>query len=533
MINIFLEEHLAENWYTNQNTYFRGWFFYEGLMYYGEKIKDIDFGNSEIGFKIKIQKFNGNFAIIHKTEEKTFIAVDRIMSFPILYAINDNTFIVNDNIEKILQYKNIKQTDFFCTQEFIATGFVSGNKTLYKDIFMLEAGQYLIVDNHSGKYEVKDYFLHSHSNYYDLSEEQLCKLHDSIVLNVFKRMLESIQGKTIVLFLSGGYDSRLVAVTLKKLNYKKIICVSFGNKNNKEVIVAKSIADELGYKWIRIDNPKRLISEIQITEKFRNFVYKASNGYVLPYMQGLLCYKLVEEGIIPKNSVFVTGNSGDVIEGDQFSDKFQESKKYTKDDIINAIIEKHYMEFGYRFSQKKCFRDFISELIPTKKEYTYEECQDLYEFFNWRQRQAKYVVSDVRCYDDFLGMEWRLPLWDNELVDFWLKVPTHLRKNRKLYYQCVREENYPTANKVTSFMKVAKYLKRNAHWLVKILYPIRKIWVYLREDDQIYLTDTKGFFTLLYLTKGYRMETITTRIYYILTNYYNKYIESFQNYIRK
>lgn len=533
MINIILEEHLAENWITiHQSTHFRGWASYQDSIYYGEKMNDIDFGNNEFEFISKIENLNGNFAVIHKTETKTFVAVDRIMSFPILYAANNDGTIISDNIENIRNYMIIEKTDFFRTQECIATGFVTGNKTLYEGIYILEAGQYMVIDNQTGKYTIKDYFVYKHKNYYDLSEEQFCKLHDSVILNVFKRMLDSIQEKPIVLFLSGGYDSRLAAVTLKKLNYEKVICVSFGKKNNKEVVVAKHIAEELGFQWIRIDKQNDIVSNMQNTERFRNYIFKASNGYVLPYMQGILCDSLIQKGIIPENSIFVTGNSGDFIEGKQFSSKFSEGEKYTKEAIIDAIIDKHYMVFGDKFSQKKCFKDFILELIPIKNEYTYEECQDIFDFFNWRERQAKYVISDVRCYDDLLSKEWRLPLWDNELVDFWLRVPTHLRKDRKLYYQCIRQETFPTANNTTWFMHLTKILKRKALWLVKILYPIRKLWIYFTGNDQAYLIDTKGFLLLLFVTKGYQMMNITTRIYYVLTNYYNKYTESFMDYIK-
>jgi hypothetical protein len=42
----------------------------------------------------------------------------------------------------------------------------------------------------------------------------------------------------------------------------------------------------------------------------------------------------------------------------------------------------------------------------------------------------------VRVYDHF-GLQWRLPLYDAELMDFWARVPVHWRYARKLYFRYV------------------------------------------------------------------------------------------------
>ena len=46
--------------------------------------------------------------------------------------------------------------------------------------------------------------------------------------------------------------------------------------------------------------------------------------------------------------------------------------------------------------------------------------------FNGYERQAKFIVNSVRVYE-FFGYAWRIPLWDRELIDFFLKVPLKYR----------------------------------------------------------------------------------------------------------
>ena len=134
------------------------------------------------------------------------------------------------------------------------------------------------------------------------------------------------------------------------------------------------------------------------------------------------------------------------------------------------------------------------------------------------ERQVKYVINDIRCYDGYLDLSWQLPLWDNELVDYWLEVPTDLRNKRKLYYICVEKENLPTANIPTHFYNSTVKLKKKAMWLVKALYPARKAYLFVRNKNHAsYGVNFYEFIKILNITKGYRTETTTCQVYNYVT----------------
>ena len=60
-----------------------------------------------------------------------------------------------------------------------------------------------------------------------------------------------------------------------------------------------------------------------------------------------------------------------------------------------------------------------------------------YESWEYQERQAKYVVNGQRLYD-FLGLDWHLPLWDPELVDFWERAPLDAKHGQSLYREWLR-----------------------------------------------------------------------------------------------
>jgi asparagine synthase (glutamine-hydrolysing) len=65
----------------------------------------------------------------------------------------------------------------------------------------------------------------------------------------------------------------------------------------------------------------------------------------------------------------------------------------------------------------------------------------IYEYSEYQNRQAKYVINGQRIYD-FLGVDWRLPLWDRDFVDFWEGVPIEHKRRQALYRETLMAENW-------------------------------------------------------------------------------------------
>tara|TARA_B100001758_G_C18333504_1_gene570220 strand:- start:781 stop:1260 length:480 start_codon:yes stop_codon:yes gene_type:complete len=64
-----------------------------------------------------------------------------------------------------------------------------------------------------------------------------------------------------------------------------------------------------------------------------------------------------------------------------------------------------------------------------------------YEYFEWQERQVKQVINGQRGYD-WLGIDWRLPLWSDELMDYWLNIPFEVKFNQQSYIKYLKKYNF-------------------------------------------------------------------------------------------
>ena len=143
--------------------------------------------------------------------------------------------------------------------------------------------------------------------------------------------------------------------------------------------------------------------------------------------------ELKNKKLIPENSVFVPGHSGDMLGGSQGPKKINIKKIYILD---NAT--KYLLKFNCILHKHKNKKVFISKIknslyqIYTKKILNPEEYVNLIESYILSNKVAKFVINSVRVYE-FFDYKWRIPLWDIELVSFWLKIPLKYRLKNELY----------------------------------------------------------------------------------------------------
>jgi asparagine synthase (glutamine-hydrolysing) len=390
-----------------------------------------------------LEGLNGEFAIVAETESRIFCAVDKVRSTPLFYITTKDNFIVSDNAyylkDKISQPLNEKNA-----AEFMVAGYVTGNETLFDGIKQIRNGEILVYQKRENLLKTSCYFRFLHGNYYELPESKLLEMLDHIFVNAFSRLIESTgkQGKRLVVPLSGGLDSRIIVAMLKRLGVDDVTCISYGGKGNRESMISKKVAEALGYDWLFVDYTAKKWHECYNSEEADCFRMLAGNLSSLPHMHDFLALReLKSQGKLPENSVFVPGHTGDVLSGSHIPHYYLDNSiNYDSETFLGDSLKRHYnlWKWPYEYELENIFKERINKSMCELEINDNKSCANAIEFFDFNERQPKFIVNSVRAYE-FFGYEWRIPFWDTELINFFLKVPIEYRINQELYKKYARD----------------------------------------------------------------------------------------------
>lgn len=409
----------------------------------GNIVNETDFIDSlsqsaQLSFS-NLKDLNGFFSFIIQSENSIYASVDHIRSNPLFYALIDDTLYLSDSAEWIRKELKIEEMDSLFKQEFLHTGFVTGSDTLYAEIKQLRAGESLKFEN--GKLELIRHYEYVHHEPQVYSEELLSKELYNALKKSFNNLVNYANGRQIVIPLSGGYDSRLVAIMLKEIGYENIVTFTYGIKDNKEAQYSKIVADALGLDWFFVEYTPELWQKAWASSARYEYQVMASNGVSLPHVQDWLAVKLIrEQKLVDDDAIFVPGHGGDFLAGcDIPTFVFEKEITYTKNELLNEILAYYYtLSPIENNTDRNHFTQRIANICPINLErLSAIDYADQYEKWVWQEQESKFICNSVRVYE-FFNYDWWMPLCDKELFNYFSTLPLNLR-NHSWYQDFVKE----------------------------------------------------------------------------------------------
>jgi asparagine synthase (glutamine-hydrolysing) len=389
-----------------------------------------------------VRRLNGCFAAVSAREDRLLAVVDRTRSIPLFYTNEEGGGHVSDNASRLVPKEDAATLDATVDQEFRLTGYVTGAQTLHPRVFQVEAGQAVVFDpSHPRAQERVRYHEFRHRDFFAKSSDLVSQL-EAVHENVFRRLQRSTEGRTLALPLSGGYDSRLIAVALRDLGARDVVCYSYGVPGNWESRISSEVAHYLGFRWEFVAYSAERWRAWAATDRFDAYFRTAGNLASAPHIQDWpAVLELQREWRVPPDTVFVPGHSGDFLAGSHIPKTFAGRSALARREVLDALLNAHYSLWdwpsGMRTELRSEFDRRIEAVIGPIVDGTAEQAADAFERWDLQERQAKFICNSVRVYEDF-GFEWRLPLFDHQLMDFWARVPLELRIGRQLYFEFVR-----------------------------------------------------------------------------------------------
>lgn len=456
-MKIFLKHNKGFKWFKNDNVFFKGYFYIDDHFYEKENaLKYLSNIKNSKDFKSLLDIINGVFTIIIDVKDTFYIASDITRSFPIFYTFQNEKIFLSDAIFYLKNKFQINDFDALSEIEFKSSNHTHGKKTLLKNVYQVQASEYLIIKNDA---IVERDFFYSYATYIESSDAYTVLKDKGIVAfeNSFKRFINSLNNRTAVIPLSGGFDSRLIAVLLKKNKYKNVVCYTYGNKNSFEIENSKKTAKALNFEWYFIEYTPQLIQKYLETNEFKEYAHFAGKLSSMPYLQEYFAVKYLSEAkIISCDAVFVPGFAGDLLGGSQFLKVIPKNLK--SKELVNLIVKTKFTNYKLSSIQKKMLQNEVAKNLKNlDSNYTNKVTSSVFENYDITEKIAKYIFNSANFYT-FFGYEHRFPFWDKELLNFFKEVPVKYKRMKTLFDEILVEKYFKPFN--VSFEKEIQPTKK-------------------------------------------------------------------------
>jgi len=400
------------------------------------------------------------FAITDSRRKRVIIARDRLGIKPLYYTIKDNTLYFGSEI-KALRAANVvpRDMDEIALQDYLQNGYVNAPRTIYKNVFKLKPGHLILIEN--GSYKIQQYWDYKIEPDTTKSEDEWrYELDDVLKSSVSRHLMSDVP---VGAFLSGGVDSSLVVALIKQVSEQplKTFTIGFGGNTGgfvDETTIAREVSEHYATEHHQfIVNPH--LDDI-IDDILEAFDEPFSDDSIIP------SYYLTQQ-VSSHVKVALSGLGGDELFGGyerylgmKLSQQFSRIPNILSSNVLEPIVN--------RLPEKKNGNNRINHIkrfIRAASQEPNSRYREMTSIFNFDDRNAllknqgasiisncqkdiwdsskslvdgaitcdfnSYLPEDILALSDRLSMwhslELRVPLLDDELVDFSSKIPAHYK----------------------------------------------------------------------------------------------------------
>ncbi|MDN5050697.1 asparagine synthase (glutamine-hydrolyzing) [Aliarcobacter butzleri] len=435
-----------------------------------------------------IKRFNGMFAfsLYDNFNKKFYLCRDRYGIKPVYYHITqDKTFIYASEIKSIFEYKDYKsEVDKEALLEYFTFQNIFTNKTLHKDIQILEAGHYFEIDLLSKEIEKKQYWD------FDFSQPETIKDEREYIEELDRLFTQAVQRQLISdvpvgSYLSGGMDSGSITAIAsnhfqKSNDFLKTFTVGFdlSSASGMELSFDERAKSEYMSYMFKTEHYEMVLKSGDMERCMNNFAYHLEEPRVGQSYPNYYASKLASKFV----KVVLSGAGGDEL----FAGYPWRYYKAVNNDSFDNYIDKYY-GFWKRLIPNKDIQNVFSPILKDTKVWTKDIFASVFktpvnvqtpeEYINHSLYfEAKTFLHGLLVVDDKLSMahslETRVPFLDNDLVDFAQKIPVkfklaNLNKVIKMDENEIGKMQKTNDGKVILRKAMSKYIPEDIHKAVK------------------------------------------------------------------
>lgn len=375
----------------------------------------------------------GQWSGVVVTKDGALLSSDMPRSFPLLYRYVAGTWLISDDPQALI---DAAPTSWDATGrlQFRHAAYTLGTRTLLQGIYQLPAASSVeLIDGDPTPHVHPWKALRYHQRITD--EPTFRQLFTQALEQAVERVVKLTQGRRLAVPLSGGLDSRLILSLLKLAGASDVVAFTYGTAGSREAKISQQVAQSLDVPWYFVE-----LSEAKVRQAWQAeggaFIRNAWAGASLPHYQDWYALReLTSTGVLPAGTVILPGHT---IVGNLHGQELLDPKTpMSRKDWVELLAHQHLNLQGQQ--------DLVAALAPIRKPLleavdelltvdTLDARQSLIEWFNVRERQAKYINHSMRAYEHF-GLDWALPMLDLEVIEVWERGGLAFTDEERIWYK--------------------------------------------------------------------------------------------------
>ena len=376
----------------------------------------------------------GQWSGVVVTKSGALLSSDMPRSFPLLYRYVAGTWLVSDDPQVLI---DAAPTSWDATGrlQFRHAAYTLGTRTLLQGIYQLPAASSVeLIDGDPTPHVHPWKALRYHQRITD--EPTFRQLFTQALEQAVERVVKLTQGRRLAVPLSGGLDSRLILSLLKLAGASDVVAFTYGTASSREAKISQQVAQSLDVPWYFVE-----LSEAKVRQAWQAeggaFIRNAWAGASLPHYQDWYALReLTSTGVLPAGTVILPGHTivGN-LHGQELLDPSQ--TPMSRKDWVELLAHQHLNLQGQQnlvaalAPIRKPLLEAVDELLTVD---TLDARQSLIEWFNVRERQAKYINHSMRAYEHF-GLDWALPMLDLEVIEVWERGGLAFTDEERIWYK--------------------------------------------------------------------------------------------------
>ncbi len=373
----------------------------------------------------------GAWTLIEEHDGGLRLTTDRARSHHLLFARAGGAWIICDDPQELRRLLPSWRRDEEAAGVFLHTGFTVGATTLIRGVRATPASA--VVDlRPDGSWTSRPWGAYRYDPEPITAPEEFSVVFRDALDAAVERMLRDAGDRRLLVPLSGGLDSRLLAAWLKRHGARNAAAFTYGVPGSAEVAVSRDVAGALGLDWFCVELDPAEVARAWAGPDGADFQERTWGATSLPHVQDWYALLMMRErGLVDAGAVFLPGHT---IVGNMHDERLLDGAPPPAR-VLTAVAAHHCRLQGDPRAWRRLPR-LRREVVRAAREVSFpggaRSVQELIEWFNVRERQAKYINASMKAYEAF-GHGWALPMLDVEMCRTWLRGSQELTATRRWY----------------------------------------------------------------------------------------------------